>query len=45
MSVKDSPQARRSGTQIDKGVGLIVTNGRATGKEPSQKKSVERRRR
>ena len=43
MSVKDSPQARRSETQIDKGVGLIATNGRAAGKEPSQKKIVRRR--
>ena len=43
MSVKDSPQARRSGTQIDKGVGLIVANDRPTGKEPSRKKIVRRR--
>lgn len=35
MSVQDSTQTRRTGTQRDKGVGLIVTNGRATGKEPA----------
>ena len=36
MSVKDSPQARRSGTERDMRVGLIVTTGKAAVNEPDR---------